>query len=278
MQLSDVVVRDLPPRPWAEGEQIPWHEPGFSARMLREHLAQAHDAASRRAALIERHVASIHHMLGERPARILDLGCGPGLYTGRLARLGHSCVGVDIGPASIAYARAQAKAEGLDCAYTQGDIRDADYGAGYDLVMQIFGELNVFRPADARLILAKARAALAPGGLLLLELSTAAAVRERGLSPPGWHSAPAGLFSDRPHLVLRESFWDEAQAAATERYYVVDAATAAVERHALSARAYTSEEQRALLEECGFTDVRQLPSLSDDGAPFPGFEVVTGRR
>ena len=29
---------DRLPEPWDEGDNIPWNEPGFSRRMLREHL------------------------------------------------------------------------------------------------------------------------------------------------------------------------------------------------------------------------------------------------
>ncbi len=56
MNLLDLVNRPIPPAPWSEGEKIPWNEPAFSARMLREHLSQEHDAASRRAAIIDRQV------------------------------------------------------------------------------------------------------------------------------------------------------------------------------------------------------------------------------
>lgn len=277
MHISDIIGRSTPPQPWAEGEKIPWDEPGFSARMLREHLSQAHDAASRRGPLIDRHVAAIHAMLGGRPGRILDLGCGPGLYTSRLARLGHTCVGIDFGPASVAHARAEAAAEGLACTYEQADIREAAYGEGHDLVMLIFGELNAFRPDDAGLIVGKARAALSPGGLLLLELSTAEAVRAKGEGPATWQSAPAGLFADRPHILLRESFWDAGLRAATERYFVIDGG-GAVERHCLSTQAYSEDEQRELLAGCGLREVRHAPSLSGDGEVFEGFQVVTAQR
>ena len=54
--LLDIVRRQQPPGNWVEGEKIPWNDPDFSERMLAEHLTQAHDAASRRAALIDRHV------------------------------------------------------------------------------------------------------------------------------------------------------------------------------------------------------------------------------
>ena len=48
MNLLDLIHRASPPAPWAEGDKIPWNDPDFSRRMLREHLSQAHDAASRR--------------------------------------------------------------------------------------------------------------------------------------------------------------------------------------------------------------------------------------
>jgi SAM-dependent methyltransferase len=78
-------------------------------------------------------------------------------------------VGIDFSPASIAYAREQAGKVGLDSTYIHQDVRMADYGDRYGLVMSIFGEFNVFRPGEAKVILEKACRALAPGGFLLLE-------------------------------------------------------------------------------------------------------------
>ena len=43
-----------------------------------------------------------------------------------------------------------AQAQQLACEYRLADVRYADYGAGYDLAMFVFGELNVFRPEDLR--------------------------------------------------------------------------------------------------------------------------------
>jgi 2-polyprenyl-3-methyl-5-hydroxy-6-metoxy-1,4-benzoquinol methylase len=114
MNLIELIYKAAPPVPWVEGEKIPWSDPGFRQRMLREHLSQEHDTASRRVGLIDQHVDWNHNgLLAGQPGRILDLGCGPGLYTGRLAQLGYQCVGIDYGPASIAYAREQAEEKGL---------------------------------------------------------------------------------------------------------------------------------------------------------------------
>ena len=272
MDLMDIIRRNMALEPWVEGEQFPWDDPAFSQRMLKEHLTQRHDAASRRTITIRKHVQWIHgHLLGSQPAHILDLGCGPGLYVSRLAKLGHICTGIDFSPASIEYAREHTP-EG--CLYQLGDIRTADYGHGYDLVMLIFGGFDVFRVEDARAILEKSCAALKPGGRLLLEVSTVEAVDQRGNQPSVWYSAESGLFHSAPHICLMESFWDEETTTATERFLIIDAATAQVTRYAYSTRAYTDEQYRAMLGEAGFRDARFYPSLTGEETARPDEMVV----
>jgi SAM-dependent methyltransferase len=266
MQLTDLIQRASPPAPWAEGDKIPWNDPDFSRRMLREHLSQAHDAASRRSSIIDEHVDWIHRaVLNGRSSRVLDLGCGPGLYSSRLAQRGHTCVGIDFSPASIEYAREAARSQQLTCEYHLADVRHAEYGTGYDLAMFIFGEPNVFRPEELQRILNKAYAALDDDGHILLEVHTPEVVQRLGRQRATWYTLEQGLFSDRPHLVLFESFWDEAQHVAIERFYIVDAAAGEVKAHSSSMQAYTDEQYRYALQIAGFTDITFYPSLI--GAP-----------
>jgi len=280
MNLLGMVRRRSPPSPWAEGEKIPWHEPGFSERMLAEHLSQEHDAASRRFSIIDRHVEWIHReLLSGRPTKILDLCCGPGLYTSRLAKLGHECVGIDYSPAAIAYAKEQGRRESLACTYVLEDVRKAEYGSGFGLVMFIFGEFNVFRPADARRILEKTREALADGGIVLLEPHTFDAVRGMGQQPASWYSSESGLFSDEPHICLEEHFWDEGSRTSTTRFFIVDAATGDVTQHAASMQAYTDDGYARMLREGGLGSVRFFPSLSGhEDKSQDELLVVTARR
>ncbi len=280
MNLLQIVRREPKPAPWAEGDNIPWHDPAFSMRMLREHLSQEHDAASRRTEIIDRQVDWIHHqVLRAQPARILDLGCGPGLYAERLARLGHTCKGIDYSPASIAYATKRAKQGDLDCTYVLEDIRTAAYGTGYSLVMLIFGELNVFRPVDARTILRKAHAALVPGGVLLLEPHTEDCVQRMGEQPATWYTAERGLFADGPYLCLEERLWDAGSQTMTTRFFIVDAGTGDVTRHAQTFQAYSEEGYRILLADCGFDKVMFYPSLQGvEVEPETGLLAIVARK
>lgn len=264
MNLQDIVRREIPPAAWAEGENIPWDDPDFSKRMLAEHLTQTHNLASRQFDIIDRQVAWIHEqILGGAPTRILELTCGPGLYTSRLAGLGHECVGIDYAPEPIRYAQETATREGLACTYHLGDVREAEYGDGYGLVMMLFGQLNVFRRGDAHSILEKAFSALVPDGRLLIEPQRFGTVENGGRAGSSWYSCGegGGLFSDRPHLCLSESSWDPDGQAATQRFFIVDAETGEVTRHALTNEAYTDEHFQVLLAQVGFSDIRFFPSL-----------------
>jgi len=280
VDLSDIIQRESPPEPWAEGEKIPWNDPGFSQRMLREHLSQDHDAASRRFEIIDDHVDWIHHqILAGVSSKILDLGCGPGLYSSRFATLGHRCWGIDFSPASIDFAKTNAEQKNLACQYTLGDIREIDYGQGYDLVMLIFGEFNVFRPQDARLILEKVYQALEDNGIILLEPHTFEAVQMIGEQSASWYSSEVGLFSENPHLNLYESFWVEERQVAIERYFVLDQLSNQISRYSATVQAYRENDFQEFLQESGFRDVNIFPSLL--GAPDETYQhliAITARK
>ncbi len=99
-----------------------------------------------------------------------------------------------------------------------------------------------------------------------------------GAQTSSWYTAPSGLFSDAPHLVLQEGYWDEATSTRTERFFVIDPATGTVERYALPTVAHNEETLRGMLSEAGIGDIRSLPSLLGDHDEENGlFEVYVGK-
>jgi 2-polyprenyl-6-hydroxyphenyl methylase/3-demethylubiquinone-9 3-methyltransferase len=96
--------------------------------------------------------------------RALDVGCGAGLLTEPLARLGADVAGVDAAEASIAVARTHAEGSGLAIDYRHGELAELGLGQ-FDLVtaMEVLEHV-----ADKSAFLAGLASHLAPGGLMVL--------------------------------------------------------------------------------------------------------------
>ena len=98
----------------------------------------------------------------------LDVGCGAGLLTEALARLGATVSGIDATPEVIAVARDHAAAMGLAIDYRAGDVIELE--GRFDLITALEVIEHV---ADPRAFLEALARRLAPGGLLILSTPNA---------------------------------------------------------------------------------------------------------
>ncbi|MDB5068821.1 MAG: putative Trans-aconitate 2-methyltransferase [Chloroflexi bacterium] len=187
--------------------ELDWGDPVMSRRLLREHLDQKHDGASRRIPVIERHIARLAKLIAPPPARVLDAACGPGLYAVRLARMGWDVVGVDTGEPVLRHARGLAREAGVAAEFRRADLRAFEGQGDFDAVILVYFILEAFPRREQTAVLRRLAAALRPGGRLVAEL------RVRPDQPPGritaWDVVPRSLVSDRPHLLLTDTLYDE---------------------------------------------------------------------
>jgi SAM-dependent methyltransferase len=197
------------PAPFDAAAELNWGQPEFARRLLREHLDQSHDGASRRRTVIAGHVRRLKRLLPAPAARILDAGSGPGLYAVPLARLGYHVTGVDVSAVALRHARGLARAARLTgtARFVRGDLRDVHLrDGGFDAALLVYYVLEAFPRVDQSAVLARIAAALAPGGVLVAEL------RLRPSQPPGrldwWDVVPHSLLSDRRHVLLGDSVYD----------------------------------------------------------------------
>lgn len=253
--------RPEPPPMWQDGGNLPWNDPAFSARMLREHLDESHGAASRQAAERAAQIDWLWTALALAPgSTVLDLTCGPGLYAVPLAQRGCRVTGVDFSPAAIAYARQLALDAGVagQCALIEQDVRTFEPEAGaYDAALFLYGQLAVFPREIASALLAKARAALRPGGRLCVELLNQERVDREKSS--WWFTDDQGLWGDRPFLHLGERDWNAAEKASIERYYILDLESAVLSEITLCDQTYAVEEMSMMMRAAGFSQVTSYP-------------------
>jgi SAM-dependent methyltransferase len=251
---APLLAADHPPRAWQGACQLPWDDPDFSERMLAVHLDPSTHMASRSPDVIRRHCDWLEARLGPGRHRILDVGCGPGLYCHELARRGHATLGFDFAPASLAWAGERAREEGLDCVFFPADLRAlpadlAERTGPVDAVTFWFGEFHSFPPPVAEAFLRRLVACLRIGGALVLEYQPwEIFVREDAAS---WSVAAHSPFRDGDHLWLQEFAWDEEAATEVHVHWIIDPGSATLARYVQCHQAWSDDDLVALLARCG---------------------------
>jgi SAM-dependent methyltransferase len=153
------------PVPVAPGERAFWDDAHISQQLLAEHLNRETDAASRQPEVIERTVRWLLRYLDLRDGdRVLDLGCGPGLYCAHFSRAGLAVTGIDYSRCSIAYARGQAVARRSPIHYLFGDYLAVPFPNELSAIFLIYGDFCVLADEPRDALLRKVHTALRAGG------------------------------------------------------------------------------------------------------------------
>jgi SAM-dependent methyltransferase len=157
------------PEPFAiGGPHELWTDPHVQQQLLACHLDADVAAASREHAFIDRSLGWIVANLDVGPAtRVLDLGCGPGLYANPLAAHGAHVHGIDLSRASVEEARRRACSD--RATFEVGDYLTAPLPE-HDLALLIYCDYCALSPGDRRRLLERVRTRMVDGGHLVVDL------------------------------------------------------------------------------------------------------------
>lgn len=175
--------------------EIPfWDDEHISLQMLNAHLNPNYDGASRKLEFIDKSVDWIGKMLPpEKYPLVLDIGCGPGLYTERYAKKGYRVVGVDFSYRSINYAQTDAKRKGLSIDYLYQDYLKLSLDKEFDLVTMIYCDYGALSASDRKQLLKIIYQHLKPGGKFLLDVFSLTQLKNFQESQT-WEVCPDGGF------------------------------------------------------------------------------------
>jgi SAM-dependent methyltransferase len=237
------------PEPFAPHDAPFWDDPYIGRQMLAAHLDPDTDAASRRPDAIDRTVAHLAGALGLRTGdRMLDLGCGPGLYARRLAARGVAVTGIDLSPTSVAYAVGDAREAGLAIDYRVGDYTADPLGGPFDAAVLIYLDFGVLHDAPRDRLLDSLRIALRPGGAFVFDVHAPSRERVKD-SAVSVERSDGGFWRPGPHLVVETTYGYGADLDLTQ-YAVV--AGDSITTYRVWDRAYSVAQLRALLRHHGF--------------------------
>ena len=261
--LSDINARPKPFEFYTASDL--WTDPHTSEQMLKYHLNEAIDVASRRAEFIDRSVAWIasHFQLGEGRS-VIDFGCGPGLYTNRLARTGANVTGVDFSERSLRHAKDVAAKERLAVDYVQSNYLEFETDRRFDLITMIMCDFCALSPEQRATMLKKFKTLLKPGGAVLLDVYSLAAFDKRTEQATYEENQLNGFWSPNKYYGFLNTFKYEREKVALDKYTIVEADRTRTVYNWL--QYFDPESLASEFADCGLTVAERYADVA--GSPF----------
>ena len=234
-----------------------WTRPHLAQQMLRFHLNQETDLASRRFEVIDRTVNWIDSQINLSNKSLCDLGCGPGLYTERFAELNTKVTGVDFSKYTLDYARERST---QSIHYIQADYLTDELPSEFDVITLIYTDLCVLSPSQRRILLGRMHKMLNSAGRIVIDV------------------AGMGLLKSKDEVTLIEDklmggFWCAGEYVGIQKSFLYQDHNLSLDRYAIIEpdktwqiynwfQHYTPKSIEAELQEAGFTIIKMAGDLT----------------
>jgi 2-polyprenyl-3-methyl-5-hydroxy-6-metoxy-1,4-benzoquinol methylase len=239
-----------------------WDDEYISEQMLRLHLDPDVESASKSRETVEAEADFIIRSTGMGPGKsVLDLGCGPGLYVREFAKTGAVITGVDLSGRSIGFADENIKPKFPNTNFIKMNYLDMDFIKAFDVVTLIFYDFCVLSVNEQKTLLAKIRAALKDGGVLILDIVT------EHMKQPAAESTisvcEGGFWSEKPYLEILNSYLYADPKTLGQQYMIIEKdGSARIIR--FYNRLFSLTEITELMNETGFNIINIFNNLKGD--------------
>ncbi|NJD04165.1 MAG: class I SAM-dependent methyltransferase [Ruminiclostridium sp.] len=204
------------PALWQRSCEPFWDDEHISKGMLEAHLNPDRDAASRKHSDIDHSVKWLQSII-PAGSKVLDLGCGPGLYTKRLSDAGYDVTGMDYSKRSIAYA----KEHDTRTKYIYRNYLEMDYSEAFDVITLIYCDYAALIPDERKTLLSKIHRALKPNGLFIFDVFTERTFNGKRDNTSWSYHENGGFWSGKQHLCLEAEYYFENNTAKVNKTIVI---------------------------------------------------------
>ncbi len=201
-----------------------WTNEHTSKQMLKYHLNESIDVASRNKSFIARSVDwMVSHFEVDDKTEIADFGCGPGLYTNKLAERGAIVTGIDFSENSLKYAKQVAAEKGLNVNYVLTNYLDFETTNRFDLITMIMCDFCVLSPEQRKKMLSKFHSLLKPDGSVLLDVYSLNSFNQREESATYEWKQLNGFWSEEDYYCFVNTFKYETEKVILDKYTIIEA-------------------------------------------------------
>ncbi len=255
------LIKKLSDKPalYEKGTSVMWTDPYISRQLLELHLNSNNDAASRNRDKTELIATWILKQADRSHMKILDLGCGPGLYAEIFAREVHVITGIDFSENSIQYAINQAKEKRLDIEYLNKNYLDLDYENQFDLVILIYLDFCVLLPDEREKVLENIYRSLKKDGLFICDVVNEKNLDKKILSP-SWEVQQGGFWKNTPYVVLSNGY-HYPEAGVLAEHHTVIGENDMVETYIFWSHYYKKSEMVSILASKGFRNIQNFDNV-----------------
>ena len=260
MDLDKLQIAAQKPKLYEKGDSVMWTDEHISKKLLEIHLNPQLDSASRSQASIDKTLEFLLASAGKSHMDILDLGCGPGLYLEKLAKLGHRCTGVDFSQNSIDYAKAQAEAKGLEIRYLCQDYLELDFQDRFDLIILIYTDFGVLLPDERNDLLDRVRRALKPGGMFIFDVLNDKNSDQKFVEEHNASQDFSGFWSASPYLELVSGYHYPENRVFLKQHTLIDE-NDEIRNYRFWMHYFKDEEMISLLQAKGFRQAESVHNI-----------------
>ena len=200
-----------------------WTDKHTSKCMLEFHLNESVDLSSRNKKFIKDSVEWIvTHFKVTNGTKIADFGCGPGLYTSRLAEKGADVTGIDFSENSIKYAKNICRQKKLNINYVRQNYLEFNTDEKFDLITMIMCNFCALSPSQRKILLNKFKKILKSNGSILLDVYSINAYNQREEVATYESNLLDGFWSSEKYYGFLNTFKYEKEQVILDKYTIIE--------------------------------------------------------